>query len=102
MKMIILLLCLLLPYLAFASNVYDNDYCKDPVELQKWANLIEKSPDSDAIAALHAMWIGLCVKVEAHNLTTVRANKIFDDLRAALIEEIEAQEDQSESLPGPT
>lgn len=41
MKMIILLLCLLPPNLVFASNVYDNDYCKDPVELQKWANLIE-------------------------------------------------------------
>ena len=102
MKIIILLLCLLLPNPAFASNVYDNDYCKDPVELQKWANLIVKNPDSDAIVALHAMWIGLCVKVEAHNLTTVRANKIFDDLRAALIEEIEVQEDQSGSLPGAT
>ncbi len=71
-------------------------YCKDPIELQKWADMQEKNPDSDAIAAIHALWIGLCLKVEAHNITTVRANKIFEDFRWGIIESIRAEEGKTE------
>ena len=96
MKIIILLFCLLLPTIAGAVDEYDNGYCKDPVELQKWADMLEKDPDSDALAAIHALWIGLCAKVEAHNLTTVQANKIFEDFRWGLIESIQAEKEKSE------
>ena len=55
MKSIILIVCLLCPILAGASDEYDNGYCKDPVELQKWSEMLEKNPDSDALAAIHAL-----------------------------------------------
>jgi hypothetical protein len=97
MKIAILLFCLFLPFVAIASDDYDNGYCKDPVELQKWADMLEKNPDDDVVAALHALWIGLCVKVEAHTLTTERANMIFEDFRwGIIIESIEAEEDENQ------
>lgn len=96
MKMIILIAILLWPVCVTASDEYDNKYCKDSVELQKWATMLEKNPDSDTISALHALWIGLCVKVEAHNITTQRANKIFEDFRWGIIESIKAREERPE------
>ena len=91
MKIIILIICLLCPILAFAADDYDNGYCKDPVELQKWDTLLAENPDSDTVAAIHALWIGLCTKVGDHTLTTERANQIFEDFRWRLIiETIEA------------
>ncbi|WP_321393124.1 hypothetical protein [uncultured Desulfuromusa sp.] len=59
MKMILLVVCLLFPLYAGAADKYDNKFCEDPVELQKWDNMLTESPDSDVVAALHAMWIGL-------------------------------------------
>ena len=40
------------------------------------------------------MWIGLCAKVEAHNITTERANKIFDDFKWGIIESVKSQEEK--------
>jgi len=91
MKSIILIICLICPILVGAADEYDNGYCKDPIELQKWANMLEKDPDSDALAAIHALWIGLCAKVEAHNITTQRANKIFEDFKWGIIESTQAE-----------
>ena len=99
MKMMILVFVLVWPICVAASDEYDNKYCKDPVELQKWATMQEKNPDDDAVAALHALWIGLCVKVEAHNITTQRANKIFEDFQWGVIESIKAQKEISDKSP---
>lgn len=41
--------------------------------------------DSDEIQALHALWMGLCLKVEAHALTENRANNIFENARESLL-----------------
>ena len=97
MRFAIVLLFLLLPLVVNAANDYDNKYCKDPVELQTWSNLLAENPDSDAIVALHSLWIGLCLKVEDHTLTTERANKIFEHFRwEMIIESIEAEEEKPE------
>ena len=95
MKIAILLLCLLLPTFAIAADKYNNKYCHDPAELQRWTNILAENPDSDAVAALHAMWIGLCVKVEAHNITTNRAQDIFEKFKWGVIESIKSQEEVS-------
>ena len=90
----ILLIVLAIPSVALAVDPYDSKYCHDPVELQKWANMIEKDPDSDVLAAIHALWIGLCMKVEAHTLTTNRAQTIFENFKWGIIESMKAQEEK--------
>lgn len=81
-----------MPLSGFAADNYDNKYCKDPAELQKWTDMLEKNPDSDVVAALYALWVGLCVQVEMHNLTTERANRIFEDFKWGIIESIQSEE----------
>ena len=99
MKALILLIILLLPIFAIASDEYDSKYCKDPVELQKWANMLAENPGSDVVDALHGLWIGLCLKVEAHTLTTQRANKIFEDFKWGIIESTQAKKEKPEKEP---
>ena len=100
MKMMILIICLLFPILAGAADKYDSKYCKDPVELQKWSNLLAENPDSDAIIALHSLWVGLCLKVEDHTLTTERSNDIFENFRWRLIiKSIETEEEKPKKEP---
>ena len=90
--LMIVVICFIPSAVLSTEDPYDNRYCHDPDELQKWYSLVEKNPDSDQIAALHALWIGLCAKVEAKTLTTSRANQIFEDFRAALIKQIQQQQ----------
>ena len=81
---------MILPALAWSGDrEYNSRYCHDPAELQKWQSIVNKNPDSDPIAAIHALWIGLCAKVEAHTLTTSRANRIFENFRSALLDQVE-------------
>ena len=94
MKMMLLIVFLLCPIYAGAADPYDSKYCHDPAELQKWANMIEKDPGSDALAAIHALWIGLCAKVEARSITTNRAQTIFEDFKWGIIDSIKAQEEK--------
>lgn len=86
-----LLLVLFSAFSTFAGE-YNADYCHDPAELKKWDHLLNSNPDSEPLVALHALWIGLCVKVEARQLTTLQANQIFDRFRDALVEQIKQQE----------
>ncbi len=85
---------LLLVIFSISSTVagdYNTDYCHDPVELQKWEQMLSNDPGSEPLAAIHALWIGLCVKVEKRHLTTTQANRIFERFREALIEQIQSQ-----------
>ena len=47
---------------------------------------------NEPLTAIHAFWIGLCVKVEARRLTTMQANRLFERFRDTLIEEIQQQQ----------
>ena len=78
------------------ASEYNTDYCHDPVELQKWEQMLTNNPDSEHLAAIHALWIGLCVKVEARQLTTLKANLIFERFREALVEQIKQQESSAD------
>ena len=46
---------------------------------------MQENPDDDGIQALHALWLGLCVKVDAKQITTSKANEIFNSSRAAFL-----------------
>ena len=96
MKSIILIIILLLPTLVFAVDEYDNGYCKDPVEIQRWEKLLSENPNSDPLAALHALWIGLCVQVELHNIKLNRAQDIFENFKRGIIESIQVEEKKPE------
>ena len=86
------LLLVLFSVSSTGAGEYNTDYCHDQVELQKWEQMLTNDPDSEPLAAIHALWIGLCVKVEARQLTTMQANRLFERFRDALIEQIQQQD----------
>lgn len=64
---------------------YDNRYCRDKVELEKWQGIIENHASNDDVHGLHALWIGLCMKVELRQITVNRANEIFERARTDVV-----------------
>jgi hypothetical protein len=100
-SILLVLLCIVFPLSAVGAEAdpYNNDYCKNPVQLQQWAKILEETPYSDAAAALHALWVGLCVQVEMHNLTTNRAQDLFQNFRDGIVESVRRQEKENWEEP---
>jgi len=74
------ILCLLF-LLTFVSITYaekPKNYCKDPNSWVEWEDLIEKYPGDVDIQLLHALRIGLCIKIEKGSISFEKANRIFN------------------------
>lgn len=67
------------------EDEYNTDYCHDPKELELWKRIIDKHRHNDEVQGLHALWIGLCIKVEMRQLTSGRADEIFEKERIRVI-----------------
>ena len=67
------------------------DYCSDPESWEEWEELIEKYPNDSDIQALHALRIGLCLKVERGDLTLEQGTDIFEKARKAILEKKKAE-----------
>lgn len=63
----------------------------DPDLDLKWQTLIEKTPDDLQLHALHALRLGLYLKVERDDVTEDQATEIFENMRTSLIESKERQ-----------
>ena len=55
--------------LIFSSLVYAENYCNDEKSWKEWDALVEKTPNDMEVQALHALRIGLCVKVDRGEIT---------------------------------
>ena len=79
--------------LFFASlpAIAAEDYCSDPDSWKEWEELIEKYPNDSDIQALHALRIGLCLKVERGDLTVEQGTDIFEKARRAILEKKRAE-----------
>jgi hypothetical protein len=86
----------LFPVIIFAIDAYDTKWCHEHSEHLKWEMLVQENPDNDGIQALHALWLGLCIKVDAKQITTAKANEIFNSSRAAFLLHLPQEEDNSQ------
>ncbi len=68
------------------------NYCQDKESWKEWDALVEKNPNDMEIQALHALRIGLCVKVDKGGITLDQATEIFESAREAIIQK--RKEDQ--------
>jgi hypothetical protein len=66
-----------------ATKNYDTSYCHDKHDLAIW-NKFATSPNLK-VQALHALFLGLCIKVEHHDLTTDQAQLIFETSKKRLL-----------------
>ena len=78
----------LLSFLVFLSSPAraSETHCDDATVWQDWEQRIAHNPDDTALHTLHALWIGLCAKVQRHEFTTDQANEVFEYVRRSFIE----------------
>ncbi|MEC9493040.1 hypothetical protein [Flexistipes sp.] len=91
--------------MSFNSFAKDNKtpeyYCDDKETIMEYEALIQKYPNDPNAHALHALWLGLCIKTNRGDLTIPEANAIFDDIRSKIIGEMKEEKkkkEESESL----
>jgi hypothetical protein len=62
-------------------NAKEQNYCEDQDTNFKWEALIQEFPDDMQIQTLHALRLGLCLKVDRGDLTVSQASELFNKIR---------------------
>ena len=73
------------------SGAMDN-YCHDQQSWDEWEALVQKYPNDMDVHTLHALRLGLCVKVERGDLTVEEATGIFERARERILQKKGAKE----------
>jgi len=55
-------------------------FCNDPKTWEHFSSIIEAKPDDIPLQILHALKIGLCVKIQDNSITTNEAIQLFNDM----------------------
>nr|AIJ02277.1 hypothetical protein [uncultured soil microorganism] len=71
--------------------------CHDPASWQDWNDRVKQHPDDTELHTLHALWLGLCVKVERGDVSLDDAITIFENARSTLIQQ--RQDEKREKKP---
>ena len=94
---LILVLFLSLP-LAFAvepiPKAEPENYCKDPDSWAEWDALVAKYPNDKDVQTLHALRLGLCIKIEQGTITLKDAINLFDRAHDMVIREKLAEQNE--------
>ena len=70
------------------------NYCKDPDSWAEWNALVAKYPNDKDIQTLHALRVGLCIKIEQGTITIKDAIDLFDRARNMVIREKLAEQNK--------
>ena len=89
---ILTLLSLLFSYEITAGE--QKNHCYDADANTEWEALIQKYPGDKQLHALHALRIGLCLKVDRGDITVDEATVIFENMRMALVRAKEREMDK--------
>lgn len=63
----------------------EDNHCHDKETNLRWELLAKNNPDDDGMISLHALRIGLCIKIEMGDITVDKASKILESARQELI-----------------
>lgn len=73
-----------------AAEKFNSNRCHHPESWPEWRALIAKHPDNHGLHTLHALRIGLCIKVERGGLTLADGTAIFEQARKSLLAQWQA------------
>jgi hypothetical protein len=82
---------LLVPWPVYSD---DSKFCNDPPHWEHFNNMVAESPDDIPLQILHALKIGLCVKIEQNSISTQEAIGLFTDMLNTLIDKVDEAEKQ--------
>ena len=74
---IILLMAITIPCPFLIAEEVEN-YCKDKESWEEWDRLVQKYPNDMDTQTLHALRVGLCIKIERGSITFQQATDIFN------------------------
>ncbi len=66
--------------------------CRDKESWKEWDELVQKYPNDEDIQILHALRLGLCLKIEQGSITFEQANDIFNRAHDMVIEKTKADQ----------
>jgi hypothetical protein len=69
-----------------------DNFCHDESTWRQWTELMRENPGDDQLQMLHALRIGLCVKVEQGSITFDRANELFNRAHETIIRQRRQEE----------
>ena len=76
--------------------VNPDNYCNDQKGWEEWDDLIRKCPNDSDLQALHALRIGLCIKIEQGSINLEDAIDIFDKAHQVVIEKAKRRSEGKE------
>ena len=97
LRFIVLLSIFFVLMVSNASFAESENYCHNKEAWKEWDALVEKNPNDMELQALHALRIGLCVKVNRGGITLDQATEIFESARDAIIEKRKTDEARKEN-----
>jgi len=90
---VILLLALVSPCsLGFTEE--QTNHCLDKESWKEWEALVQKYPNDKNIQALHALRLGLCVKIERGSITFRMASDIFNRAHEMVIQKAKSKRER--------
>ncbi len=93
--------CLLMSQLAYAALAQpeERNDCHNPAAHAHWEATVAQHPDDIELHTLHALWLGLCQKVDRQEVTTAQAIEIFEKARNTLISQRQRENLAKEPVP---
>jgi hypothetical protein len=77
-KLILISILLLFPCLPLCAE--DLTFCNNPQTWKYFESMSKKYPDDVPVQILHALKIGLCVKIGQNSISTTEAINLFNDM----------------------
>jgi hypothetical protein len=71
------------------------NFCHDEATWRQWTELVRENPGDDQLQMLHALRIGLCIKIEQGSISFDRANQLFNRAHESSIEQRRREEERS-------
>jgi hypothetical protein len=93
MKKTVLIVALLL-FLAWPVYSDNSKFCNDPPHWEHFNSMVADDPENIPLQILHALKIGLCVKIEQNSISTEEAVGLFTDMLNTLIDKVDEAEKQ--------
>jgi hypothetical protein len=89
---------ILLLALVFSSSLAYTDeqenYCLDKESWKEWEDLARKYPNDENVQALHALRVGLCLKIKQGSITFEMARDIFNRAQEMVIQKAKSERER--------
>ena len=70
----------ILLFSTFSVYAEDSSFCDDPALWDNFNSMVKRNPNDIPLQILHALRIGLCVKIKQNTISKQEALYLFDDM----------------------